>query len=161
MGALAELQDEGKIRHIGVCNVMRNSCAGRSGVTPVVSVQNRYNLGRPDARRRGRPVRAGRRGVPALGAGGDAATPASPSSTLPGATAVGPRQVALAWLLARSPQILPIPGSGSPEHVEQNVERPRSIDLDPAEVLAQSPGPRQLPSLTMCRPPSLASMGHA
>ena len=45
---------------------------------------------------------------------------------------MGPHQVALAWMLARSPQILPIPGSGSPEHVEQNVAA-ASIDLEPAE----------------------------
>ena len=48
---------------------------------------------------------------------------------------VSPRQVALAWLLARSPQILPIPGSGSPDHVEQNVAA-ASLDLDPEEVRA-------------------------
>jgi pyridoxine 4-dehydrogenase len=48
---------------------------------------------------------------------------------------VSPRQLALAWLLARSPQILPIPGSGSPEHVEQNVAA-AIIDLDPAEISA-------------------------
>jgi aryl-alcohol dehydrogenase-like predicted oxidoreductase len=48
---------------------------------------------------------------------------------------VSPRQLALAWLLARSPQILPIPGSSSPEHVEQNVAA-ATIDLDPAEIRA-------------------------
>ena len=48
---------------------------------------------------------------------------------------VSPRQVALAWLLARSPQIVSIPGSGSPAHVEQNVAA-ASIDLDPAETRA-------------------------
>jgi diketogulonate reductase-like aldo/keto reductase len=70
---------------------------------------------------------------------------------------VSPHQVALAWLLARSQLILPIPGSGSPEHVEQNVAA-ASIDLDPAETRAIT-GPKQLPSLRMCGPPSLASMG--
>ena len=48
---------------------------------------------------------------------------------------VSPCQVELAWLLARSPQIRPIPGSGSPDHVEQNVAA-ASLDLDPAEVRA-------------------------
>jgi pyridoxine 4-dehydrogenase len=48
---------------------------------------------------------------------------------------VSPHQVALAWLLGRSPQILPIPGSGSPEHVEQNVAA-ASLDLSPEEVRA-------------------------
>jgi pyridoxine 4-dehydrogenase len=53
----------------------------------------------------------------------------------PGKLGVSPHQVALAWLLARSPQILPIPGSGSPEHVEQNVAA-AIIELDPAEIRA-------------------------
>jgi hypothetical protein len=48
---------------------------------------------------------------------------------------VSPRQIALAWQLARSPQILPIPGSGSADHVEDNV-RAASLDLDPEEVAA-------------------------
>jgi pyridoxine 4-dehydrogenase len=50
---------------------------------------------------------------------------------------VSPRQVAIAWLLSRSPQILPIPGSGSPEHVEQNILA-ASIDLEPGEINAIS-----------------------
>jgi aryl-alcohol dehydrogenase-like predicted oxidoreductase len=52
---------------------------------------------------------------------------------------VTPHQVVLAWMLARSPQILPIPGSGSPEHVEQNVAA-ASIELSPDEVAAITKG---------------------
>jgi pyridoxine 4-dehydrogenase len=58
---------------------------------------------------------------------------------------VSPRQVALAWLLARSPQILPIPGSGSPEHVEQNILA-ASLDLSPKEVTAITRAARRGPA---------------
>jgi pyridoxine 4-dehydrogenase len=60
---------------------------------------------------------------------------------------VNPRQVALAWLLARSPQILPIPGSGSgsPEHVEQNILA-ASPDLSPKEVTAITRAARRGPA---------------
>jgi pyridoxine 4-dehydrogenase len=59
----------------------------------------------------------------------------NPIQTAAGRHGVSPRQVAIAWLLSRSPQILPIPGSGSPEHVEQNILA-ASIDLEPKEITA-------------------------
>jgi pyridoxine 4-dehydrogenase len=120
VGALAELRDQGKIRHIGVSNFSEAQLREALHVTPVVSVQNRYNL----TDRSSEPVvdvcdqemlvflpwapiqDAGR--TPAVLAAADH-------------HGVSPRQIAIAWLLARSPQILPIPGSGSPEHVAENV----------------------------------------
>jgi pyridoxine 4-dehydrogenase len=120
IGALVELKEQGKIRHIGVSNVSENQLREAQRLTPVVSVQNRYNLADrasesivdlcdqekliflPWA-----PIQDADRMAPILSA-------ASRHH-------VSTRQVALAWLLARSPQILPIPGSGSPGHVAENI----------------------------------------
>jgi pyridoxine 4-dehydrogenase len=120
VGALVELKEQGKIRHIGVSNVSEDQLREAQRLTPVVSIQNRYNLGDrtsepivdlcdqedliflPWA-----PIQDADRMAPILSA-------ASRHH-------VSTRQIALAWLLARSPQILPIPGSGSPEHVAANV----------------------------------------
>jgi pyridoxine 4-dehydrogenase len=120
MGALAELRDEGKIRHIGVSNVSEDQLREAQKVTPVVSVQNRYNLG----------DRSSEAMVDLCDTESLAFLPWAPiqdTDRLPpvltaahrlGATT---RQVALAWLLGRSAQILPIPGSGSGSHVRDNV----------------------------------------
>jgi pyridoxine 4-dehydrogenase len=134
IGALAELKDEGKVRHIGVSNFSEDQLGEAERVVPVVSVQNRYNA----------TDRASESMVdlceqemlvflpwaPIVEA--DASQPILDAARRHG---VSPHQVALAWLLAKSPQILPIPGSGSPEHVEQNVAA-ASIDLDPSEIRA-------------------------
>ena len=134
IGALAELKDEGKIRHIGVSNFSEDQLREAERVVPIVSVQNRYNA----------TDRASEAMVdlceqemlvflpwaPIVEA--DASQPILDAARRHG---VSPRQVALAWLLARSPQILPIPGSGSPDHVEQNVAA-ASLDLNPEEVRA-------------------------
>jgi aryl-alcohol dehydrogenase-like predicted oxidoreductase len=120
MGALVELRDEGKIRHIGVSNVSEAQLREMQAITPVVSVQNRYNLGDRSSESMvdlcdqesivflpWAPIQDADDLVPVLTA----------ASRLGAST----RQVALAWLLDRSPQMLPIPGSGSPEHVADNV----------------------------------------
>jgi pyridoxine 4-dehydrogenase len=134
IGALAELKDQGKIRHIGVSNVSEEQLREAMRITPVVSVQNRYNLADrasdpiidlcddemlvflPWA-----PIQDSARMVPVLAAARN--------------HSVSPRQIALAWLLARSPQVLPIPGSGSPEHVAENIAA-ASIELTAAEQAA-------------------------
>ena len=132
--ALAELKDEGKIRHIGVSNVSEDQFREAQRVTPVVSVQNRYNA-------------ADRSSEPLVSLCEFETLAFLPWAPLQGADAtqaiiqaadrrgVAPRQVALAWLLAWSPQILPIPGTSSPQHVEQNVAA-AGIELDPEEVTA-------------------------
>ena len=121
IGALVELRDEGKIRHIGVSNVSEAQLREMQALTPVVSVQNRYNLGDRSSESMvdlcdqesivflpWAPIQDADEVVPVLTA----------ARRLNAST----RQVALAWLLDRSQQILPIPGSGSPEHVAENVE---------------------------------------
>jgi pyridoxine 4-dehydrogenase len=120
ISALVELRDEGKIRHIGVSNVTEPQLRVMQKLTPVVSVQNRYNLG----------DRSSEAMVDLCDSESIVFLPWAPIQdvgkvppVLNAARRLGvdPRQVALAWLLGRSAQILPIPGSGSPEHVAANV----------------------------------------
>ena len=120
IGALAELKAEGKIRHVGVSNLSAEQVGEAQGIVPVVSVQNRYNVNDRSAE-------------PVLDLSMQenlAFLPWAPiqqtekiAGVLNAAKRLGvsEQQVALAWLLARSPQVLPIPGSGSPEHVTDNV----------------------------------------
>jgi aryl-alcohol dehydrogenase-like predicted oxidoreductase len=123
IGALVELQSEGKIRHIGVSNVSTDQLEVAREATTVISVQNRFNLtdrGSEDVLERceeldiifipWRPIAAGE--LSGLGAA------AAEVAAAHGAT-VG--QLALAWLLARSPVMLPIPGTGSVAHLEENL----------------------------------------
>jgi aryl-alcohol dehydrogenase-like predicted oxidoreductase len=134
IGSLAELKDEGKIRHIGVSNFSEEQLREAEQVTPVVSVQNRYNA--TDRTSEAMVDLCEQEMLVFLPWAPIAEADASqPILDAAGRHGVSARQVALAWLLARSPQILPIPGSGSPEHVEQNVAA-ASIDLDPAEIRA-------------------------
>jgi aryl-alcohol dehydrogenase-like predicted oxidoreductase len=127
-------KDEGKIRHIGVSNFSEDQLRDAERVAPVVSVQNRYNATDRTSEAMVDLCEQERLAflpwAPIVEA--DASQPILDAARRHG---VSPRQVALAWLLARSPQILPIPGSGSPEHVEQNVAA-ASINLDLAEIRA-------------------------
>jgi aryl-alcohol dehydrogenase-like predicted oxidoreductase len=120
IGALVELRDEGKIRHIGVSNVTEQQLREVQRLTPVVSVQNRYNLG----------DRSSESMVDLCDSESIVFLPWAPLQNIdnvaPALVAarrlnVSPRDVALAWLLGRSAQVLPIPGSGSAEHVAGNV----------------------------------------
>jgi pyridoxine 4-dehydrogenase len=130
VGALAELRNEGKIRHIGVSNFSEEQLREAQRVTPVVSVQNRYNA-------------TDRASEPMVDLCDQEMlvflpwAPIQPGDSVPIRTAarnhgVSPRQIALAWLLARSPRILPIPGSGSPDHVAENIMA-AGIELSPQE----------------------------
>jgi len=134
IGALAELKEEGKIRHVGVSNFSEEQLREAERITPVVSVQNRYNV----------TDRSSEQLVDLCEQEALVFLPWAPlvgtDDVIPIQTAarqhgVSPRQVAIAWLLSRSPQILPIPGSGSPEHVEENILA-ASIELDPEEANA-------------------------
>ncbi len=122
VGTLKELQDEGKIRHIGVSNVSVEQLEQARGIVEVHTVQNRFNLtdrGHEDVLDHCEhegigfipyfPLAAGRLARP----GGPVAQAAERHDATPG-------QVALAWLLQRSEVMLPIPGTGSPEHLEEN-----------------------------------------
>jgi pyridoxine 4-dehydrogenase len=134
VGALVQLKDEGKIRHIGVSNVSEKQLREAQQITPVVSVQNRYNAS----------DRQSESMVDTCEIEQLAFLPWAPIQQADSNPAVAeaarrhgasPRQIVLAWLLARSPQILPIPGTGSPEHVETNVAA-ASVKLSPDEVAA-------------------------
>ncbi|MBO0831469.1 MAG: aldo/keto reductase [Actinobacteria bacterium] len=131
MGALVQLRDEGKIRHIGVSNVTESQLRQMQKLTPVVSVQNRYNLG----------DRTSEAMIDLCDSESIAFLPWAPIQNIDAVPPVlnaarrlnvDPRQVALAWLLGRSSQIIPIPGSSSAEHVAANVAA-ASLELTPAE----------------------------
>jgi pyridoxine 4-dehydrogenase len=137
LGALVQLKDEGKIRHIGVSNVSEDQLRQAQRITPVVSVQNRYNA----------TDRASEAVLEVCELEQLAFLPWAPiqQADTPAVAEVAkrhdasPRQIALAWLLARSPQVLPIPGTGSPEHAEANIAA-ASIELSSDEVMAISQG---------------------
>jgi pyridoxine 4-dehydrogenase len=136
LGALVQLKDEGKIRHIGISNVSEEQLHEAQQITPVVSVQNRYNA----ADRTSEAV------LEASELEQIAFLPWAPIQQADRNPAVteaakrhdaSPRQIVLAWMLARSPQMLPIPGTGSPEHAEANIAA-ASIELSLDEVDAIS-----------------------
>jgi pyridoxine 4-dehydrogenase len=122
LGAMRELQREGKVRHIGVSNVSTEQLERGRAVVEVVSVQNRYNL----EDRHAEDVlevcdRDGLAFVPWFPlATGDLARPGGRLDEIARARDATPGQVALAWLLGRSPVILPIPGTSSIEHFEED-----------------------------------------
>ena len=137
VGALAELREQGKIRHVGVSNVSVEQLATANAIVPVVSVQNRYNL----ADRASEDVLevCERDGVAFLPwfplATGDLAKPGSPLDEVASRLDVPPSHVALAWLLRHSPVNLPIPGTSSVDHLEENVAA-AGLELSPEDVQA-------------------------
>jgi len=136
IGALDELKAEGKIRHIGVSNFSEEQLRAAQRLTPIVSIQNRYNV---DDRKSESLVDLCEQEQLVF-------LPWAPIQNLDANAGVRdaaakygvtPHQVVLAWLLARSPSILPIPGTGSVGHLEENVAA-ASLELTPAEVAAIS-----------------------
>ena len=123
VGALAKLQNEGKIRHIGLSNVSVDELRRAQRIAPIVSVQNRYNFSdRSSEDVLAECEKGGLAFLPwhPLAAGGDAAGGGALGRVARrrGAT---PVQVAIAWLLARSPVMVPIPGTSSLAHLDENV----------------------------------------
>src|SRR4051812_4449600 len=123
VGALKELQDQGKIAHVGISNVSAEELATARSIVDVVTVQNRFNLTDRHAEDVLEECERARIGfIPWFPlAAGDLAAPGGPVDEIARAHDATPGQVALAWLLARSPVMLPIPGTGSLEHLEENV----------------------------------------
>jgi pyridoxine 4-dehydrogenase len=134
VGTIADLKAEGKIRHVGISNVTEEELREAQRIVPIVSVQNRYN----SADRQSEsmidlceqeqlvflpwaPMQEADKNPAVARAAED--------------HGVSPNEVVLAWLLARSPQILPIPGTGSPGHAEQNIAA-AALELSPDEVAA-------------------------
>jgi pyridoxine 4-dehydrogenase len=123
IAALKELQDEGKIRHVGVSNVSLEQLETAREIVEVVSVQNRFNL--TDRRSQDVLQRCEELGIAffpwAPIAAGELADPGGPVDRIASARDASPGQAALAWLLARSAVIAPIPGTSSVEHLEENL----------------------------------------
>jgi len=135
LGELIRLREEGKIRHIGLSNVSVDQLQRARKLVPIVSVQNRYNLsdrGSDDVL-----DLCAREGLGFLPwypvAAGELARPGGPLDRISREHAVTPAQVALAWLLLRSPVMLPIPGTSSVQHLEENVAA-AALQLNDAEM---------------------------
>ncbi|MBV9999041.1 MAG: oxidoreductase [Verrucomicrobia bacterium] len=129
--ALADLKRKGLIRHIGLSNVTAAQIAEAQAITDVVCVQNNYNLAHrdddaliDDLARRGIPY------VPFFPLGGFTPLQSSTLSTVADRLGAKPMQVALAWLLHRSPNILLIPGTSSIVHLRENLAAGR-LTLSP------------------------------
>ena len=135
IGTLVELKNEGKIRHIGISNASIEQIERAQKLTPIVSVQNRYNLfdresegvlewasGEDMAFIPWRPV-----------GGGELNEAGGPVAALARKYSATPSQIGLAWLLAHSPATLPIPGTSKVAHLEENLGAV-ALDLEPSDI---------------------------
>lgn len=137
VGALAELQEEEKIRLIGLCNVTGEELERAQQIAPVVSVQNRYNLADRDSE--DVLEACAEQGLGFLPwyplATGDLTQPGGALDEVAHAHSATPAQVALAWLLSHSNVMLPIPGTSSIAHFEENLQA-AELELSPEEMTA-------------------------
>jgi pyridoxine 4-dehydrogenase len=135
LSVLAELQQKGLIRHIGVSNVTPAQVAEARGIVPIVCVQNHYNLvRRADEALVGDLAHHGIAYVPFFPLGGFTPLQSAELSDIAASLGATPMQVALAWLLHRSPNILLIPGTSSRKHLRENLQAAQ-LQI-PSEVLA-------------------------
>jgi pyridoxine 4-dehydrogenase len=137
VGALKKAQDAGKIRHVGLSNVSVKEIERAMKIVPIVSVQNRYNLTDRDSQDVLDYCEKEKMGfLPWAPIGGSGRSSLSKSDNSLEAEAkrrnYSPVQLALAWLLQKSPVILPIPGTANIAHLEQNVAAAK-IQLTPEE----------------------------
>jgi pyridoxine 4-dehydrogenase len=134
LGALKELQRAGKIRHLGISEVSIADIERARRTIKVASVQNLYNLG--DRKHESVVDFCTREGMAFIPwfpmAAGELARPGGPLDQAARRHHVSVAQLALAWLLHRSPMMLPIPGTSSPEHLAENVAA-ASLHLDESE----------------------------
>jgi len=134
METLAELQQQGLVKHIGVSNVTPQMFAEAQGIAPVVCVQNHYNLvHRADDPMVDALAREGIAYVPFFPLGGFTPLQSAALETVARRLETTPMQVALTWLLARSPNLLLIPGTKSVRHLEENLEAAARV-LGPVEL---------------------------
>ena len=120
--ALAEMQQQGLIRHLGVSNATASQVAEAQRIAPVVCVQNQYNLAhRDDDALVDALAGQGIAYVPFFPLGGFTPLQSQTLSDVAARLDVTPMQVALAWLLARSPNLLLIPGTSSVAHLRENL----------------------------------------
>ena len=134
LGALKEMQDAGKIRHVGLSNVSTDEIVRACKVLPIVSVQNEYNI--EDRKSERVLVYCEKENIGFLPwfpiGGGRGLKPENPLNAAAKAHGVSVVQVALAWLLERSPVMLPIPGTSSVPHLEENIAAAK-LKLTPEE----------------------------
>lgn len=123
VAALAELQRQGLVRHIGLSNVTAAQVAEARGISSIVCVQNHYNLvHREDDELVDALAREGIAYVPFFPLGGFTPIQSGELSRIAASLQATPMQVALAWLLHRSPNILLIPGTSSIKHLHENLQ---------------------------------------
>ena len=138
VGALAELKNEGKIRHVGLSNVTETQLRQAQRIVPIVSIQNRFNI--TDRRSKSLVDLCEQEDMvflpwaPLQESGRKAAVAVAAEQR-----GVTEHQVVLAWLLASSPAMLPIPGTGDPEHAAENVAAV-TVDLNRWEMEAINEG---------------------
>jgi pyridoxine 4-dehydrogenase len=132
-----ELQKEGKVVHVGVCNVTVEQLALARSTVEIATVQSPFNL--VDTSRAHLLAECEAHDIGFIAykpiAGGKLTEPGGPVAVAAKRHGATPGQVALAWLLARSPAILPIPGTTSTAHLEDNVAA-ASLRLDADEIQA-------------------------
>lgn len=134
LSVLVDLKRQGLIRHLGVSNVTPGQVAEAQSITEIVCVQNQYNLAhRHDDALIDELAKEGIAYVPFFPLGGFTPLQSSALESAAAALEATPMQVALAWLLQRSPNILLIPGTSSVEHLRENL---KAAELEiPAEIL--------------------------
>ncbi|MGA9587163.1 MAG: aldo/keto reductase [Terracidiphilus sp.] len=138
LGALRQMQEQGKIRHIGLSEVAPDEIEQAHQIVPIVSVQNRYSLA--DRRHEETLNWCEQRGIAFLPwypmAGGKLLKPDHPFSQILTQLATRynatPAQLSIAWLLHRSPVMLPIPGTSQVKHLEENIAA-ASLQIGPDE----------------------------
>ncbi|HEX2729188.1 MAG TPA: aldo/keto reductase [Rubrobacteraceae bacterium] len=123
LGTMAELRQEGKVRHVGLSEIGVEELRQAQEILPIASVQNRYNL--TDRGSEAVLEACEQDGIAFIPwfplAAGPLARPGGPVDEIASRHDATPGQVALAWLLRRSPVMLPIPGTSSVKHLEENV----------------------------------------
>jgi pyridoxine 4-dehydrogenase len=136
IGTLAELQRAGKIRHLGVSNVSVKELDVARRIAPIVSVQNEYNIEhRASDAVLAACEKTGIAFIPWYPLGAGRALRSARVRRIAARRGATPAQVALAWLLARSPVMLPIPGTGSIRHLEENAAA-ATLKLSPEDLAA-------------------------
>jgi pyridoxine 4-dehydrogenase len=131
VGEIAKMRAEGKIRHVGLSNVTVEELARAQKIVPIVTVQNHYNLARRQSERMTAQQSeemidvCERQGIGFIPWGplsvGELASEGKPLAQIARQHNAQPGQIVIAWLLQRSSSILPIPGTSSVKHLEENV----------------------------------------
>jgi len=136
LAVLAKLKDQGLIRHLGLSNISQRQFSDAQQVTPIIGVQNQYNLAnRQDDSLVDELARVGVAYTPFFPLGGFSPLQSATLTSVAEMLGATPLQTALAWLLQRSPNILLIPGTSSLGHLRENIEAAK-LQLTP-DAIAQ------------------------